>query len=64
MRRTLLIAALLAALAAPQQPAGACDITKLKAQLTECSDYWNESSLMFMNGLCDMGYLGLCYILF
>ncbi|NUO62943.1 MAG: hypothetical protein HOQ11_07085 [Gemmatimonadaceae bacterium] len=60
MRRTLLVAALIAALAAPQQPAGACDITKLKAQLTECAEYWYDSFLA--DGYCNLGVLGLCYL--
>ena len=62
MRRTLLVAAIAAALMAPAQPVEACDITKLKAALTECAEFWSELYLLPMNGLCGLGYLGICYL--
>ena len=63
IRRQLLAAALVSALAAPATTAHACDITKLKVAIGDCSDFWSSSYLLFMQGYCDMGYLMFCDLL-
>lgn len=63
IRRTLLTAALVTAIAAPATTAHACDITKLKAAIGECSDFWSASYVLFMQGYCDLGYLMFCDLL-
>ncbi|HEX2780717.1 MAG TPA: hypothetical protein VHM30_14545 [Gemmatimonadaceae bacterium] len=64
MQRRLLAVAALAALAvaAPQRARAACDITRLKAGMEECNEFWGESNLLraTMLGLCYTGYLALC----